>query len=205
MILIIDEERTKRALDLKYAIESRGIPVAFTTADRIKNHPVFTAAVAFVSSEYALNMISVRLGKCLLLCINKSGNRIYNKDVVFFEDHFGNEADFVFSTLKERLGFNPKELRVGDLTIGVNFVKVGLSYMNLTVTERRILVLAAFLAGRDFDVDTVLASCFPNSGRGRSDKVSVHICNLNKKAKTAMGRPIIRCKRGVGYTLDMPI
>lgn len=204
MILIIDEERTKRALDLKKALENRGLPTVFVTVDRIKKYQVFTAAVAFVSSDYMLNMISVRLGKCLLLCINDSGHRIYNKDAIFYDECYEDKTEFVLRQLKDKLFIDPTALQIGELCVEGDSVSVGLSFLKLTETEKNILVLAMLLRGQYFDSRTALEACFHGCGKN-AGKVSVHICNLNKKARSVTGRTLICCKRGVGYCLDVNI
>lgn len=60
--------------------------------------------------------------------------------------------------------------------------------------------------GRYLPPDVILKFCFPsNKLRDESSAISVHISNLNKKARNACGEGIIETMRYSGYRASVPV
>lgn len=206
MILIVDEYRRKTARCLRESLWNCGIPSVLTDRDHIERFPEALCAIAFVGSEEYLNTVSLRCHRIPLLAINESQSRIYNKDVLFYDPSLNDSyTDFLLSFLKEKYGFLPDEFGTGDVLLKGDDVLVGYAYLRFTKTERRILALLVMCSGKWVSSDTVRNACFENTGKGETSRISVHICNINKKSSAVCGRNLIRTKRGIGYMLDRGI
>lgn len=202
MILIVDfEKRTVSAKLFERLVES-GVPCIYTDTEKIRKYPSATAVIAFVRTEDMLNRVCVKSGKIPVLAINESGSRIYNNDVLFFDEvTHGDSFDFLISYLHDKFGFTKNMCYKGDLSVNGSDVRLEEQICKFTATERRIIVLMIYCSEKWVSEDEVVKTCFSHTGKKFSSRVSVHICNINKKSKSAFGIKLIECKRGVGYTL----
>lgn len=203
MILIVDDDKTKRSRDIKSALSEYGIPSVVCGIGHIRHYPETLAVFCAVPSQDKLDLICVRCGRIPVIAENLSGSRIYNKDVSFYDSTACPfPAGFIISFLNERYGIIPSELRYGDLLILPDIIQYGIAGLRLTGTERRILVLLLLCKEKWVSEFCITHTCFRRVGAGNSTRVSVHICNLNRKARAVTGRNFILTKRGVGYMLD---
>lgn len=201
MILLVDDDRENRTIRLRDALRACGIPCICIRCAAVRDYPEALFAFVFASSEYHLNTVSLRCGRLPLLCVNESGGRIYNKDVIFFDSaRFVSYEDFVIDFMKTEFGITPHDLTVGELTVADGTVSYGVNRLRLTPAEHRILTLLAFCSGKWVSEKNILRTCFDNIST--SCRVPVHICNINSKAKKTFGRKLIKCKRGIGYILS---
>jgi len=201
----VDEDKRKRAYDLSDSFAELGLASIVTDMDHIRKYPEAIAVAVFVPSENYLNKVSVRCGKIPIIAINESGSRIYNKDVVFYSENFhGKYDDFIFSFIFEKYGILKGDYSCGELRIVDDKVTLGIAYLKLTKSERRILSML-IVCGGWVSEHSILKACFKNTGKKSSTRVPVHICNINKKTKGISGRPIILTKRGIGYMVDRNI
>ena len=201
MILIVDGSGRGRGAKLRSALLSHNIPCAAVNTLNIAKYPAALIVFAFVSSEDMLNTISVRCGRTPLLAVNETGGRIYNSDVRFYNpDIHKTIEEFIISFLYERYGITAGHYSRGDVSVLRGTVMAGVSYLNLTKTETRILVLFLMCSDKWISADNIGRACFESSGGNKS--VAVHICNINRKTKTVLGKPIIICSRRTGYRLN---
>jgi len=206
VILIVDEERRKIAYSLRDSLRGSGIPSVVTDSGNIKKYPEALGVIVFAANEGYLNKVSLYCLKIPVLAVNESPSRIYNKDVMFYDERFHDSyMDFVMGFLRDRYGILPEEYGCGDVLIKGDDVLVGFAYLKLTRTEKNILSLLTVCAGKWVSSETVRSTCFDSVGKKNSSRVSVHICNINKKASVVCGRNLIRAKRGIGYMLDQGI
>jgi len=203
MILIADDSKRKRSTELRYKLMSLGLPCIMVDQDHIRKHPEALLVMTFVSSEDKLNLIAVKCGRIPLLVVNESGSRIYNKDVTFYDDSiYKSYEEFILAYLNEKLGIVIDDHTYGRITLGERSVYMGPSSFRLTVCERMILMLVMLCHGKWVSEESIRKACFSSSAKRNTTRVSVHICNINKKSKNVFKWPIITCKRGVGYMLD---
>ena len=69
----------------------------------------------------------------------------------------------------------------------------------LTKTEE--LIVTALLAASAWYTPHTLAAFCKSGAKSSADSIGVHICNINKKVRAAVGRDIIECKRYKGYRI----
>lgn len=201
MILIVDYGGRGRSTEIRSALLSQNIPCAVVSAKHVVKYPAALIVFAFVSTEDMLNTVSVRCGRIPLLAVNETGGRIYNSDVRFYDPDIHKTCEeFIIAYLYERYGITTGDYSRGDLSVSSGTVMAGVSYLKLTKTETRILVLFLICSDKWISADNVGRTCFESS-RG-SKSVPVHICNINRKAEAVLGRPIILCSRRTGYRLN---
>ncbi len=200
MILLINDGKDKRIERLHENLQALGIISVAVESGRVREYSEACCAFVIAGSENELNIVSVRCGKLPLLAVNESDSRIYNKDVVFYSSSCGSHENFIIDYLRKVHGITGGTLKIGALTVGDASVSYGVNSLKLTGTERNILRLLGICKGKWISEENIERICFESSGT--SCRVSVHICNINRKFREFAGRNLIRCKRGIGYILE---
>lgn len=200
MILLVCDTKDNRIDSLKKNLRREGVPCLSVRTDDVSSYGNAAAVFAFVPSENYLNTLSLRCKRIPVLAVNKSGSRIYNKDVLFYEESCGSYEDFIINFIKDNYGTEPGRYLTYDVTVDGRDVLCGLNSFRLTPAEYRIISLLAFSRGKWIDEKTIAAVCFDDSSK--SCRVSVHICNINNKAKLYTGHTLVKTKRGKGYMLE---
>ena len=72
-------------------------------------------------------------------------------------------------------------------------------HVYFTKTEKLIITMLLLSSGWK-NAECIAAYC-KRKGRNARDSIGVHICNINKKTRAALGRDIIECKRYMGYRI----
>lgn len=205
MILLIDDRlndvKDKRIDGIRDSFYAAGIPCLTVRSANVSEYPWALAAFLFAPSDDYLRTVSVRCKRIPILAVNESGSRIYNNDVIFYDPAlFGSYEDFITAFLRTRYGITCGNYVLGDLSIVGDTVTYGINNVMLTPTERRILILLVMCKERWISEAEISRTCL--DGGSKTSSVAVHVCNMNKKFKTATGKRLIRTKRGFGYTVS---
>lgn len=205
MILLLDDRTDdradKRILMLKDSLKALGLPCAVIKSTSVADYSSALCAFVFTPSDHYLRTVSVRCKRVPILAVNESSSRIYNNDALFFDPvTHGSYVSFITDFLHERYKVTVGEYKTGELTVIDGAVLYGISSIKLTPSERRILVLLMLCSNRWVSENEICNLCFDK--RSNSGRVSVHICNLNKKFRLHTGKRIISVRRGNGYKID---
>ncbi len=201
MVILADDNKDIRIHKLKALLSDYGIPCVAVKSERIADYPEALAVFVITPSENYLNTVALRCRHTPILCENESGSRIYNKDVLFYNSNVhGTIERFIIDFIKEKYGIDCADYTVGNLKLTIAEVQYGLSKVKLTAAEHRILTLLTVCRDHWISEKNIDSVCL--GGRSSSCRVSVHICNINKKFKVLAGHRIIKCKRGVGYKAE---
>ncbi len=203
MIVIVDGRNRKRSLCLRERFLCAKIACAICTPEEAAHFKGAPVTVCFAVSETMLSLVSVRTAGTALIAVNVSGKHVYNPDAVIWDEKLhGDLADFVIALARERTGINPRELTAGDVLVKPDGVYFHMNYLALTDTEHLILFHLAAGADRFHSEEEIRKyACRKSDLRRKSSSVSVHICNINKKAIRAFSKRAIVCRRGSGYAV----
>lgn len=203
MIVITDRRNRKRSLRLREQLLEAGIACAACTpedAGLLRGAPV---TVCFAESEDMLSLVSVRAGRTSLIAVNVSGRKMYHPDAVIWDSQLhGDLASFAVRTAEKQTGTDVRRLTAGYVTVTPEAAYFHLNYLALTDTERLILFHLAAGADRFHREEEIRKYAFRECDlRRKNSTVSVHICNINKKAMRACGEKAVTCRRGSGYAI----
>ena len=98
-------------------------------------------------------------------------------------------------------GFDFACMRFGHLRLYADEVDAYLygRRLYLTPKEYDVLRFLCFHVGMIFSAESIMAYCFPSTFARLPSNAVTHICRINQKAKKVAGKPLIRCKKGLGY------
>ena len=201
MVLLVDDEKQPRIAEIRDQVRNSGIPCISVSLNDIQRYSDAVMVFAFVPTENYLNIVSLRCKRVPLLAVNESGSRIYNKDVLFFDkEKHSSYLLFILGFIKDKYGIEAGKYHTYDASVIGREVVCGVNKFSLTPAEYRIISLLA-VSRSNWICEKVIADvCFDDPSK--SCRVSVHICNINNKAKLYIGHPLIRTKRGKGYMLE---
>lgn len=203
MVVIVDGRNRRRSVCLRERFLDAKIACALCTPEEAENFKGAPVTVCFAVSETMLSLVSVRTAKTVLIAVNVSGRHMYNPDAVIWDEKLhGDIFEFVVTLAKKHGGINPRELAAGDVLVTPDSAYFHMNYLALTATEHLILFhLTASPECFHSEEEIRKYACHKSDLRKKSSSVSVHICNINKKAMRAVGQNIIVCRRGSGYAL----
>lgn len=202
MIVIVDGRNRKRSILLRESFLAAGIACALCTPEVVSRFRGASVTVCFASSEDMLSLVSVRAGRTALIAVNVSGRKMYHTDAVIWDEQtHGDLVSFALRLARER-GISFPEVTAGDVLVTPGSVYFRMNYLALTATERLIMFHLAVGANRFHCEEEIRKYACPESDlRRKNSSVSVHICNINKKAMRACGERAITCRRGSGYAI----
>ena len=203
MIVIVDRRNRRRSICLRERFLNAGIACALCTPEDAGHFKGAVVTVCFAASEDMLSLVSVRTSGAVLIAVNVSGKHMYNTDAVIWdEDLHGDIAAFAVSLARERAGISFREVTAGNVLVTPERAYFHMNYLALTETEHLILFHLAVGADRfHSEAEIRKYACERSDLRRKSSSVSVHICNINKKAMRACGERAIVCRRGSGYAI----
>lgn len=203
MIVIVDGRNRKRSICLRERFHMAGIACAMCTPEDAAHFKGACVAVCFAVSEDMLSLVSVRISGSVLIAVNVSGRHMYNTDAVIWDEKLhGDLFVFAISLARERIGISCHEVSAGNVLVTPHRAYFRMNYLALTAAEH--LILFHLAVGADHfhsEAEIRKYACTQSDLRRKSSSVSVHICNINKKAMRACGERAIICRRGSGYAI----
>lgn len=201
MILIVDNSSKKRKDILRKYFHKVGIPCAVVNMEQLKKMKTARFTIAFAESEDQLSIVSVRAGKTEYIVLNDTGKRMFNSDAHIYNPiSDGTLLEYVNIRAKEVFGFDAINLNIPPLKFdGINTF---FYEKNIILTDREKMIVRHLILskGEWHSVNEIF--CYSCSLGDSKSSISVHICNINKKAVRATGCRMIIAKRGYGYKID---
>ncbi len=184
MILIVDNTRRKTISKIKEDLLRDGIPCAVADVEGIME--LLPASFVIVSEPHLLldvqYMCSLNMSTSPVLCeeddnIAELARSLFDRVAVVYEDPYS-----PIYRSSENDGY-------------VIYSKT----IHFTKTEK--LIITMLLLGKGWYTPECIADYCKKESRNAVKSICVHICNINKKTRAAVGRELIECRRYKGYRI----
>lgn len=184
MVLIVDSTRRKIFSSIREELLDEGIPCA--VADVGGAVDLLPCETVLVAEAYLLEDVqyicSIIPGANIELCVDEK--RLSDTARFLFYVSFGKFQDVRASVCRS----------ADDNSFAIYSKPV-----YFTKTEK--LIITMLLLSSEWKNAECIAAYCKRKGRNDRGSIGVHICNINKKTRAAVGRDIIECRRFMGYRI----
>ena len=182
MILIVDNTHRKMRKEIKDELFSRHIPCAVIDSERMDRY--FPCDIVIATERYIFNDV-------------KYIADIYNSSTVVLYDEKEDLLSFVLRIYDDYKAKHYKK----TFALELREMQLYFYRMPLKLTETESLIVKMLLFADDWITRESLASYCLRSQVPDVGSISVHISNINRKAKAVTGLSLIQYKRFSGYKL----
>ena len=182
MILIVDNTHRKMRKEIKDELFSRHIPCAVIDSERMDRY--FPCDIVIATERYIFNDV-------------KYIADIYNSSTVVLYDEKEDLLSFVLRIYDDYKAKHYKK----NFALEMREMQLYFYRMPLKLTETESLIVKMLLFADEWVTRESLALYCLRDVSADTSAISVHISNINRKAKEITGLKLIKYKRFLGYRI----